>query len=825
MYENQKPGWEAPSPGQLQAREEYNDSEVKAKFADHCREQGLQLNESDIIGDGKIHRCGTETHPQGKNGSYLLHLDGAVPAGWCRAWDKGEGETWHLDLGRRLTAAEQEHLRRQREIDTLQRKQETEARHKEAADRAKVLWGKARNATAEHPYLQRKGILPYDTKTCDDGALLVPLYGFDDDKNAVLVNLQRIFPNGDKRFLPGGKIKGVFWFNEDLTDASRIVVCEGFATAASIAEATGYQVFAAMSCHNLRTVAEVVKNAWPNKTLIIAADNDRRTKGNPGLGYAQEAARAVGALLAVPSFEEDEVGSDFNDLATLRGKDAVKSAIETAPLVPEEPWAELHDLTEDEKPWPYPVDALPGIIREAVEEVARYSQAPLAMVGSSALATCAAASQHLVDVERAPMLRGPVSLYFLTIAESGERKSTVDGYFSQPIRRYEALEAERNRGTMLDYKAREASWQEQKRAILERLRMARRKSDFGKVKSEEADLQAHEANEPERPRVPRLLITEESSENLGWILARDWPSMALLCAEGGLVLGGHAMQRDQVTRNISMYDALWSGESIHVGRRTSESYTIEGARLSVHLQVQPGVWQRFLEQSGDLARKTGMLARFLVSQPASTIGSRPYREPPVSWPALERLQNRIIELLDQKPNLDRGRLRPEVRKLQGEALREWQKVHDVFESDMAKGKDLEHLRDTGSKAAEQVARLAAVLALVDRCPEVGVAHVQGAARVVAWHGHEASRLFRGRTPLTAAALELEGFLIRRRHDKGETSCRITTVQQCGPGRLREGSRLRPVLDRLIAAGRVRIVETPHGKMVELRPELVDHVAS
>jgi putative DNA primase/helicase len=167
-------------------------------------------------------------------------------------------------------------------------------------------------ADRSHPYLCAKAVQAHGLRQCGN-SLLVPLY----DAHGQLWNTQSIFPDGTKLFRKGGRISGLFSPFGDLSAPVRLVICEGWATGATLHDGTGYPVLAAMNCGNLLAVATAARMEWPGARLIIAADNDRETTGNPGLTKATEAARATGAKLAVPEFPADAAGTDFNDLAAL----------------------------------------------------------------------------------------------------------------------------------------------------------------------------------------------------------------------------------------------------------------------------------------------------------------------------------------------------------------------------------------------------------------------------------------------------------------------------------------------------------------------------
>ncbi|MBI4328198.1 MAG: DUF3631 domain-containing protein [Chloroflexi bacterium] len=170
------------------------------------------------------------------------------------------------------------------------------------------------------------------------GALVLSLRDVDGE----LHSLQFIGADGAKRFLTGGHIAGCVFTVADKPDGP-LVMAEGYATAASIHEATTWATVAAMNCGNLLAVAQALRRKWPDRDIVIAADNDQFTDGNPGVTKATEAAKAIGARLAVPQFKDTSTRpTDINDLAILEGFETVKTQIESA-SVPTESDAETFD--------------------------------------------------------------------------------------------------------------------------------------------------------------------------------------------------------------------------------------------------------------------------------------------------------------------------------------------------------------------------------------------------------------------------------------------------------------------------------------------------
>lgn len=210
-------------------------------------------------------------------------------------------------------------------------KAEQEARlitHARAAAECQAALDRAKDATMGHPYLQRKKAQPHGIKTLN-GDLLIPVY-----LDGKISSVQTITPDGAKRFHVGGEIKGGYYPIQG--DPHTIIICEGFATGATIASATGATVFVAFNAGNLSNVALFVRNtAPPDARIIVAADNDRFGQSNTGVHQGKKAAELAGCEVVIPQFSDSEEGTDFNDLAQIRGEDAVKNAF--SPNAPQEP--------------------------------------------------------------------------------------------------------------------------------------------------------------------------------------------------------------------------------------------------------------------------------------------------------------------------------------------------------------------------------------------------------------------------------------------------------------------------------------------------------
>jgi len=271
-----------------------------------------------IHDDGAIHRFSTNGRHSDNSGYYMLHTDG-IPAGSFGCWRAGLQSTWCSKADSTMTTAEREAHRKRIKTMRAQRDAEQAQPQKVAGQTATALWQHADPATA-HPYLTTKAIQPHGIKTFSD-KLLIPMR----DTAGTLHSLQTIAPDGGKLFHPGGRVKGCYFGIG--RPAGRLIVCEGFATGASIHEATGVAVAVAFNAGNLGAVTMALHKKYPALAIVIAADDDHLTDGNPGLTSAKSAAMSVGGFVVAPQFPPGRPAkaTDFNDLHQIAGVDAVRA--------------------------------------------------------------------------------------------------------------------------------------------------------------------------------------------------------------------------------------------------------------------------------------------------------------------------------------------------------------------------------------------------------------------------------------------------------------------------------------------------------------------
>lgn len=286
---------------------------------------------SGLIFDGKLRRYNVAGDKKGrKNGWYRfvrLRADFAYGSFGCNK--RGISEKWSSKERTGYTKYDASLVRKKQAAI----EKEVEAAQSKAAILANKLWARAaiiEDESQDHEYLASKGVKSYGLRVLNT-MIAIPMY-----IDNYMVSMQFIARDGYRRFLSDGKAQGAFYWLGAESDT--LYLCEGYATAASIHEATGRQVVMTFSAGNLGIVAASIRAKLPDKKIIICADNDQWTKGNPGISYAQEAADKIGATILFPKFSYDDPAqpTDWNDYHVRYGLAALGAELLglTKPTVP-----------------------------------------------------------------------------------------------------------------------------------------------------------------------------------------------------------------------------------------------------------------------------------------------------------------------------------------------------------------------------------------------------------------------------------------------------------------------------------------------------------
>ena len=265
---------------------------IETAFAAAMAAAGLAIR-GQVVADGKLCRVHIDgDKPGSRNGWYILFADG-IPSGAFGSWKTGIKGKWCAKKTSDLTQTELAEHKRRMDAAIKARDAEDKSVKLAAREKAKTIWQAAPPAHDDHPYLIKKRVKAHGLRL-SGGTLVIPVR----DSAGVLHSLQFIDADGNKRFLTDGQKKGCYFSIGQPTDT--LCIAEGYATAASIHEATGHAVTVAFDAGNLMPVAQALRQKFPNAKIIICADNDAEKPGNPGLTKAKAAASATGAFLAYP---------------------------------------------------------------------------------------------------------------------------------------------------------------------------------------------------------------------------------------------------------------------------------------------------------------------------------------------------------------------------------------------------------------------------------------------------------------------------------------------------------------------------------------------
>jgi putative DNA primase/helicase len=564
--------------------------------------------------DGKLHRFASNGKRSDDAGWYVLHADG-IPAGAFGDWRGGLSETWRAEIGRRLSPSEEAAYRGR--LDAMRREREAEEakRKSEARETAATIWQAARPTPVDHPYLVKKGIKSRGLRV-HDGALVIPMRD-----GAELHNLQFIGSEGDKRFLTGGRISGCSFPIGMPNGALRIA--EGYETGASIHEATRRAVAVAFNAGNLLPVARALRGEFPDLRLIVCADDDANTPGNPGLTKARKAALAVGALLAVPDFGSNrpEGATDFNDLHRHAGPLAVRAAIERATPVESvgdgsrTPWPEPKPIIAELKPVPgFDADTLlPETLRAwIIDEAERMPCSPdfiaaatVVALGSIIGARCAIKPKARDNWLIVPNLWGGI------VGDPSAKKSPAWGVALKPLDRLIAKALDVHTAALADHETDKVVFEARKDAIEARIKEAARKPSKSDPESIAKELRTHGEQAPVSPTLRRYKTNDSTVEKLGELL-RENPA-GLLVLRDELVDFIATWEREGREGERAFFLEAWNGnQSFDTDRIGRGHICIPNLCASIFGGIQPDKLTVYLEQAAHALANDGMLQRFQV---------------------------------------------------------------------------------------------------------------------------------------------------------------------------------------------------------------------
>lgn len=437
----------------------------------------------------------------------------------------------------------------------------------------------------------------------------------------------------------------------------------------------------------------------------------------------------------------------------------------------------------------YPFFLLPLQIQDVIYEVHELTKAPIPLICSSAISAMSFAVQHNARVVRPNGMQSPLHLYSLTIAESGERKTTVDNLFFGHIGTWLAILETAYAARQTKYEVEFEEWQTKKKGLL--LAIKKDAKDGVDSPSLKTRLATHHANKPKAPPAPDFMYRDVTIEALLPSL-QAWPSAIITSSEAGMLFNGRTFNA------LETYNALWDGSTASLHRKNVEPVQVSGASLTVSLMAQPQVVKDFLSNKGSSARGNGFLARCLICFPTSTQGTRyqqPLSAPPT--PKLDAFRERMRELLNCTID-DDGRLTSETQTVSFSwaAQEHYLEFYNSVESQLGFNGYFSDVKDAASKIGENMARIAAILhCFTGQTGPIDIGTANQASAIARWYLVQFKLLFGNNMVMSQEEMDIQILSDWFRNNAFKYGYEVpkSIVLRYGPNHLRSKAALDPVL--------------------------------
>lgn len=343
-----------------------------------------------------------------------------------------------------------------------------------------------------------------------------------------------------------------------------------------------------------------------------------------------------------------------------------------------------------------------SLVEAAVIEAARELQVSREMAMMSAFGAMATACQGLVDLQMPTGHKVPTSLMLLTIADSGERKTTTQKYFFEAISTANDAAYKANEESLGEHRVSHELWKAHKRHLERMYSKCAAQEDKAATQAAIEEVAKHVRAEPQPSRSGKFLYEDTTPQALMQMLYENTPSGCLLTSEANSIFSGKALGE------LDKLNTLWDGSSVIVDRISREGFVLQDARLTLSLMAQPSVVSRFLGKRGEEARGTGFLARFLVVKPRPMAGQRDQQKLS-ELPRQKTFNARIRERLGSDSTSKR-----QVIQFSEPAANLWYQYSRQLEQEMQENGLYHYLKDHASKLLENTSRLAAILHTFER---------------------------------------------------------------------------------------------------------------
>lgn len=456
----------------------------------------------------------------------------------------------------------------------------------------------------------------------------------------------------------------------------------------------------------------------------------------------------------------------------------------------------------------FPVSAFPETIRETNYDIAELTQAPESLIASSMIGAMSLACQGLMKVRVNDSLEFNTSIFSLVIANSGERKTSVDRMVLAPFYQRDKIKLAKSDEMKSVHDARLRAWREREKGILSQIRKRTVKGECTATLSDA--LVELQLEKPFLPKMNKLIYNNVTPEALQYAMYHQGSHIGLIADEGANILDRKVMSE------FSFINSMWDGVPFSVERKTSPSFTIENGRVTLSMMVQKRPFDLYLRRQGEKARGSGFFARCLIvhiDEQLSTQGERFMDKRPKSTHYLTLFHERINELLNEK-DLQDELSSEKVLSFTPAALYEWQRIYNLIESRIGPDERYANMNDFASKLANNVARLSALLSYFTLGEHaIEKEYVESAWLICEWYMDQAINLF-GYEEGYYEALLLSW--LHREYSRRNVRIKYNDIRRYGPYVLRKGKLLDKVVSNLEKENVIEIDFSFHGARVVCR---------
>lgn len=449
----------------------------------------------------------------------------------------------------------------------------------------------------------------------------------------------------------------------------------------------------------------------------------------------------------------------------------------------------------------YPLHAFPVEARLAIEEIQANIKAPLALIGTSALSAMSAAAQGRVMVKMPVIgtLR-PVTAYLLVVADSGERKGGVDAKMFVPLRTRDEMRRAKFAERLLRYRTEYRLWKKVDADLIKKIAKATLVGTS--VDELRTVLLEHSRQEPIKPRAGTRLRQNLSMRALLDDLDGDGKSLIILSDEGQIVLEGPLL------KSSGFLNKAWDGGPIQLNRANGVHVSAENVSVTFSIMVQGSVLRSHLRKQGDTPRGTGFWARFLITWPESTMGTRFTYDFEPTWDRLTRFHSLIEDMMGDLECEEDEQAEQIVYELDEDARAFWVELVNQTELMIQPWGHMSDIRDFASKACEITVRIATLFHhFSQQTGRISRDTLQRAADIVNYHIHEYKHIFSTSSEVPqvhADAQALESYLQAQYQHNGGQAVPRNNILKSGP--VRPKSRFDPALQALVYANKVVVTK-------------------